>query len=198
MANERSWDSLGPLTFTQNGGADGTITVASTSGLRVKQEVIVSATSQPTLNKLEIKKVLSATKFIVGPIVTTGKFMSRQDFTAYTLANNATVKVIEQDKKTPRPEDILKAVYEQEPVVAIRTHAVDELGNGYNQNNPLPTVPGGTQIKPSQFDKVQIVRDADDYPITYEFYLKGVLVKTIDVEYNNNKSAIIYQGSDPI
>ena len=145
MANERQYDSIGPIAFIADGGANGVVTVASVSGLRVKQEVIVSATSVPALTtKLEIKKVLSATKFIIGPIKTTGEFMSRQNLSAYTTANNATIKVIEQKKSKPTAVDIINAVYEQEPIVAIRTHYVDELGNSYNNKNPLPIAFDGT------------------------------------------------------
>lgn len=201
MANERSWDSIGPVAFIADGGADGVVTVASVHGMRVKQQVIVSSLTKPTNlkeAKLEIKKVLSPTKFIVGPIKTTGEFMSREDLSGYTVADMATIKVIDQKKSQPKPEDIIKAVYEQEPVVAIRTFPVDEQGNNYTEANPFPVLPGGQQIGPKEFDEVRIIRDIEDFPITYEFYLLNVFVRKIDVSYNDNRSAILYKGSDPI
>lgn len=195
MANERLWDSIGPIAFTANGGADGVVTLTSTQGLRVKQQVKIFSASQPTTDvKLEIKKVLSLTKAIIGPIETKGEFMSRHNLSAYLVSDSATLTVIEQKKSKPRPEDILQAVYEQEPVVAIRTHAVDELGNGYNDGNPLPVIEGGNQIGPPEFDEVVIVRDDEDFPTQYQFYLNGVQIHHIDVEYNPNRFAIRYKG----
>jgi hypothetical protein len=201
MANERSWDSLGPLAFTANGGADGVVTIASTHGMRVKQQVIVASLSKPNgeaPTKLEIKRVLSFTKLLIGPITTTGEFISRQNLSAYTTADMATIKVIEQKKNKPTEKDIMSFVYEAEPVVALRTFPVDEQGQNYTQANPFPTIPAGTQIGPNEFDEVRIIRDSEDYPITYEFYLAGTYIRKIDVEYNVNRSAIIYKGSGVI
>jgi len=172
MASERMWESTGPIAFIADGGADGTVTVESVSGLRVKQEVIITATSKPTLSKLEIKKVLSATKIIVGPINTKGEFLSRQDLSAYTVALSASIKVIEQKKSKPRPEDIISAVYEQEPVVGIRTYAVDELGRGYNQSNPVPI----------KFTEAITVADAVD----------------LDLRFDRVSSTLMYLGEAPV
>lgn len=195
MANERLWDSIGPVAFTANGGQDGVVTLVSTQGLRVKQQVkIYSATKQPLPDKLEIKKVLSPTKAIVGPVETKGEFLSRADLSGYLLADSASLTVIEQKKSKPRPEDIIQAIYEQEPVVAIRTFGVDEFGRPYNDGNPLPTIEGGQQIGPPEFDECVIVRDDEDFPIQYQFYLNGVQVHHIDVEYNPNRFAIRYKG----
>jgi hypothetical protein len=138
MALERSWDSIGPVAFIADGGADGVITIASVAGMRVKQEVVISGVSLPTLNKLEIKRVLSPTKIIVGPIKTTGEFLTRANLSAYTAAALSTIKVIDQDKKKPPAADILSFVYEPEGAVALRTFSVDELGNPYTLDNPLP------------------------------------------------------------
>jgi hypothetical protein len=157
MANERSWDSIGPVLFAANGGADGSITVASTSGMRVKQEVIVASTTQPTLSKIEIKRVLSPTKIIVGPIKTTGEFLSRSNLSAYLLADLATVKVIDQKKSKPTDRDIFSFVYEPEPAVAIRTLGVDELGRPWTGENPLPVE--GTFVITSDAPTIQRVQN---------------------------------------
>lgn len=139
MANERLWDSIGPVAFTANGGSDGVVTVASVAGMRVKQLVTIqSNTQQPSQEKLEIKKVLSLTKIIVGPVKTNGQFMTRANLSAYLVADSATIKILEQPKSKPPAADIIAAVYEQEPVVGIRTFGVDELGRPYNTKNPLP------------------------------------------------------------
>ncbi len=199
MANERQWDAIGPVAFTADGGQDGVVTVASVHGMRVKQQVVIASITVPykadTSEKLEIKRVLSPTKLLIGPIKTTGEFLSKANLSAYKVADMATIKVIDQKKSKPTAPDIIAAVYEQEPVVAIRTFPVDEQGNNYDAANPFPVLPGGQQIGPNEFDEVRIIRDIEDSPITYEFYLLGAFVRKIDVSYNDNKSAILYKGS---
>lgn len=139
MANERSWDSIGPVAFIADGGTDGVVTIASVAGMRVKQEIVISGIALPTLNKLEIKRVLSPTKIIVGPIKTTGEFLSRANVSAYTTAALSTIKVIEQKKSKPPSADILSFVYEPEGAVALRTMGVDEIGRPWSVDNPMPT-----------------------------------------------------------
>lgn len=158
MANERLWDSIGPVAFTANGGQDGVVTLTSTQGLRVKQQVkIYSASQQPPQTQLEIKKVLSLTKAIIGPIVSKGEFMARYNLSAYLLSDSASLTVIEQKKSKPAPEDIVKAVYEQEPVVAIRTIGIDELGNPWSDTNPVPVE--GTIVTTSNDPTIQRVQN---------------------------------------
>lgn len=53
------------------------------------------------------------------------------------------------------------------------------------------SIAGG--LKPANFDDVQIVRDADDDPTQYRFFLASTLVGTIDVTYNANKSSVRYK-----
>lgn len=137
MAFERAWQSIGPVAFTATGGADGTVTISSVEGFKVKQSIVISATSLPDL-KLEVKRVISSTKLIVGPVVTTGKMTARQDISAYSMANLATIRAEEQKKAVLPATDIIQAVYEQEPTVAIRTLGVDYTGRPYTNDNPLP------------------------------------------------------------
>jgi hypothetical protein len=157
MALERLWNTIGPVAFIANGGADGVITVASVSGMRVKQQVIVASTTQPTLDKLEIKRVLSPTKILVGPIKTTGEFLSRQDLSAYLTADLATIKIIEQKKSKPTAADIMSFVYEPEAVVAIRTFGVDQLGRAWDVDNPFPI--SGTFVATSDQPTQQIIQN---------------------------------------
>ena len=127
MAIERSWESVGPIAFSANGGADGTVTLQSTAGFKVKQSVTISATALPDL-KLEVKKVLSPTKLIVGPVVTTGKLLARQNLSAYTLAVNANIRAEEQKKSVLPIADIIQAVYRQEPGTTIGVEIDDQFG----------------------------------------------------------------------
>lgn len=145
MAIEKSWERQGPANFTADGGADGVVSLSSVECFKVKQRVKISSATQSDL-VLEIKKVISYTQLIVGPVrdkTHPGKpkhnILSRSDISAYTLADGASITAAEQPKAGPSSTgDIFKATYEQEPTVALRTIGVDKIGNPWDSTNPLP------------------------------------------------------------
>jgi hypothetical protein len=183
MAIERTWDSIGPIAFAANGGSDGTITVSSVSGFRVKQTVSISGIALPTL-KLEIKRVLSPTKLIVGPVVTTGKLLARQDLSLYTLAALSTIKIDEQPKVRLPPPDIIQAVYEQEPVLALRTIGVDEFGRPWTGTNPVPVsgtfVFSGNDPTEQRTQNVSLALADTEYEITLPDNVKRYQIRVRD------------------
>ena len=63
---------------------------------------------------------------------------TKSDISAYLVADSATVSASPQDKNITPPVDHEHAVYEQEPTLAKRTISVDEFGNFYDVNNPIP------------------------------------------------------------
>lgn len=202
MAIEQKWLDVSPRLFTANGGAEGQIKLFDTRGFKVKMIVIVQNSIGEQLT-VQVKRV-NKKSIIVGPKpgdpgTQQGKagLKTTTDLTAYTVIGGSFVYAVEQDKVKLKPDDIIQAVYEQEPVVAIRTFPVDENGNSYNQENPIPTVPGGDQITPPEFDEVIIVRDGEDYPIEYQFLKDEAQVGHITVEYNQNRSAVRYKGFRP-
>jgi hypothetical protein len=65
MAFEKRWDSLGPIAFTANGGQYGEISLLSTFGLAVGQEIILKSSTQQRVD-LKVKRVLNETDIIVG------------------------------------------------------------------------------------------------------------------------------------
>jgi hypothetical protein len=66
------------------------------------------------------------------------------NLSAYTVAAGAFIYQDQQARVTIPPPDIIQAVYEQEPVVAVRVLDVDQLGNPYSPTNPLPVAFDGT------------------------------------------------------
>ena len=184
MAIERYWEAVAPVAFIADGGADGTITLSSTAGFKVKQSVVVSAISLPNKD-LEVKKVLSATKLIVGPVVTTGKLIAREDLSLYTVASSATIRAAEQKKALLPPNDIIQAVYEQEPAVAIRTLPVNQLGNPTTNMDGSYNVNVLNKFFKKPFDDIQLTYD----PVTQEIvqaesYYQSALVETLEFTYD--------------
>jgi len=139
---EKQWVAVAPTLFTSNGSANGYIQVVDTKGFKVKATAIISATSQPNLT-VQIKRVISPTQMVVGPL-NTAISNTQVDLSAYTVAAGAFIFQDQQPRVTIAPADIIQAVYEQEPVVAIRTESVDQYGNPYGVGNPLPIAFEGT------------------------------------------------------
>ena len=148
MAIERFWERQGPVFFTAPGGEDGLITVSSVECFKVKQQVVIEAVGQPVL-RAEIKRVISSTQLLVGPTNQqrggSRSLKTRIDVSLYTNVNLATIRAEEQPKAVPTPEDIIKASYEQEPTLAIRSFLVDKIGRGYTTSNPFPVVVSNPQ-----------------------------------------------------
>lgn len=138
MAIERTWVGVPTQLFISNGGKDGQISVPTTVGIKVKQKVLVGSNTQDT-QYLEVKRVNNETDLILGPVGPTMKGpASVSDLTLFLTATNSFLRIDEQDRNSIVHNAIFRAVYEEEPTVAIRTFSVDHLGRMYTESNPFP------------------------------------------------------------
>lgn len=143
MALERKWTVVLPRAFAADGNAFGLITLATTAGFKVKQSAYLLSTSQPRL-PVQVKRVISPTQLVVGAIDNKISSWLPLNITAYTVADGASIGAEEQDKNKIGADDIESAVYEADPTVAKRVVFVDQFGNFYDENNPLPATFEGT------------------------------------------------------
>lgn len=180
MAFEKRWESVPPTNFTSNGTAQGIVTIAATFGFKVKQKVFVASSTQTTLF-LEVKRVLSLTQLIVGP---EGKITDTADISLYTSADTANLYALEQPRPSIPQTEYERAVFEEEPTVAKRVVFVDQLGDFYDDANPLPIAFSG----PINIGQVRIVA-ADDDPHAGDLH-SSVRVNdgTNDLKVNNDGS----------
>ncbi len=132
---EKRWGEITPRSFTANGGTEGQVTVADTHFFKAKQIIIIKADTEADLI-LEVKRVLTPTILIVGPKST--PITGFTNLAAYTTAKNATIQAHDQSRPQIKPEDYNRAVYEEEPTVALRTTSVDYLGRMWSTENPFP------------------------------------------------------------
>lgn len=132
---EKRWAAVSPQLFTSNGTANGKLTVLDSSVFKVKQQVNISATALPNLN-LEVKSIPDDTTILVGP--PTANIFTYSDISAYTVIGGANIWAIEQKRSSVPVEEINRAVYEEEPVVATRVTLIDKHGDKFDENNPLP------------------------------------------------------------
>lgn len=134
MFIEKKRLGVSPKAFTFDGSQHGLVHVADARGFFVKQQIEIKSTTQPTV-RLEIKRFVTLTSFYVGP---KGKIDDRQDISVYTVADSATIEAHLQDRPGITIDHHERAVYVEEPVVAKRVIGVDESGQYYNTQNPLP------------------------------------------------------------
>lgn len=135
MAIEKKWEQIPPVAFSANGTVDGLVTIPSTKGFKTKQKVNLKSNTQ-TQVLLEIKRVLSKTQLLVGP--TEQKLTVVSDISGYLTADSATIDAPEQPRPSIPLQEHERAVYEEEPVVAKRVFIVDDWGEPYDSDNPLP------------------------------------------------------------
>lgn len=149
---EKRWAAVPPQLFTSNGAPGGVITVIDSSLFKVKQQVNIIANTLPNLN-LEIKSVPNDVTIIVGPIG--ANIFTYSDVSAYTTALSGAISANEQKRSSVPVEEINRAVYEEEPTVALRNVLVDKHGKKIDSDNPLPTtatISGDVTIGTDGFD----------------------------------------------
>lgn len=114
---------------------DGYIIVSSTKGLHPKQEISLTLPGLPVLN-CEIKRIFSPTQITVGE----SKQSIRGQFDQAKLSPyiGGTLTSFEQPRNAMGMEPAIRAVYAEEPTVALRSHLVDYWGNSYDETNPIP------------------------------------------------------------
>ena len=130
---EKHWTPIGPIPITAPGTTSGILTLQTTFELHVKMIVALTDPSLPP-KKVEIKRVNSHTQIEVGePDAPIG---SRSDVSMYGATS---FLYFSGSKRQTIPiQEINRAVYEEEPIVAIRTIPIDPFGDYYTVENPVP------------------------------------------------------------
>jgi hypothetical protein len=143
--------------FTADATATGIVTVPNTELFKVKQKVIVSSTLSVEPLHLEVKDVISPTTMQLGP--KGGSIKSYEDLSAFTTAAGSYVKANEQQRPEIPVLEIPRFTYEEEPTVAWRVINVDEFGNKYTDDNPMPVSIEGAEIDASLYVQISHLDD---------------------------------------
>lgn len=189
---EKRLDAVSPQSFVADGTANGLVTVANATLFKVKQDIRINAPSLPQL-QLEVKSVISVTQLVVGP--QGGNIRQTIDISAYTVAAGAFIDAAEQKRNPIDMAEVIRAVYDEEPAVRLRTGLFDQLGRPVSTiENEDGTISisvdiggggsGGGGLAPSKFDDVKIIKNSSGDPIQYQFYLANVSVGNINVYYD--------------
>lgn len=139
MAFEKRLAELQPRNITADGTSDGQLLIDDAFLLKVKQVVYLRSNTLPPI-KLEVKRVTDPVTLFVGPVG--GSIDARTDVSAYLMGDQA--RIFSTDRKDlGRPsidtDDFLRAVYDEEPTMALRTVLVDRGGRyiGSDPDSPF-------------------------------------------------------------
>lgn len=141
MAFEKRLAVLAPRLLTSDGSVAGQLQIDDAFLLKVKQKLVLRSNTQPPLN-IQVQRVTSPTTFFVSKVNPDSGIDERIDVSAYLTADSASVSSPDAFQPRPNiaPEDWSRAVYDEEPTVAIRTIGVDRLGTPWSETNPYPTL----------------------------------------------------------
>lgn len=202
MARERKFDQVGPVLFSTDGLANGTIFLPTTKGFKVNLSVTVSADSLPDLD-LKVKRV-TKNYIVVGK---NGNIDFKEDVSAYTVALNAKVVQHEQVRTSIPLDDQNSSSYEREPTLARRVVLVDEYGNLFGTENPVPVIgdsSGSEQstIKNPIISNVSAINANQEYSFsipsaTKKFYFKARGMSKIQFSFLSGNSNTVFCSLSP-
>lgn len=156
---ERQWPAvlLSPITV-----ANHVITVSSTAGLHTHATVVLSKPGEETKEYI-VNKIYSDTELSVA--ATKASFPVRVNPTQFT---GGTLAMPEQNRNPIASEYLMRAVYAEEPTVALRTVQVDRWGQFYTTDNPMPVQlsDGSINIGTVNAELEVQLSHLDDYPNT--------------------------------
>ena len=141
MSSERNLSVVPPILLTANGGTQGQLTLATTLGIFVKQNINIQSGSVPSL-QVQVKYVINETQILVGAVG--HNLAHRIDVSAYTVAQGTFVFAGPFPKAVLPMEERLYATYIQEPSNSWRVTPVDSFGNSIDETNPWPVTFDGT------------------------------------------------------
>jgi len=121
---EKFYKEIPSQLFTANGTSNGVVTIASTVSFKLGQLVVILNPSQPSVAG-EIKAIFSETQMAIGPQGSNPNM--RIDLSTYDISS--TISAPEQQRPTIATQDIERFTYEEAPIVARRSIAVDDTGN---------------------------------------------------------------------
>lgn len=176
---EKRFAAVTPQFFMADGAPNGVIKVVYSGFFKVKQQIIIRSNTQGPTTDLEIKRIPDINTIEIGP---KGKIDAREDLSMYTVAGGAVIFANEQVRPSIPQEEVIRAVYEEEPVVAYRVIGVDQNGNTVNWSED--------GLVPQEFDDVVLTRDLDEDITKAEFYLRGTEIRDLELTYNLAKSLV--------
>ena len=121
---ERRWPQI-IQSLVADGTVQGLVTVADTIGFYVNQHVVLISSTQDSTH-YKVKRVISPSQLYVGS--PSKSIDNREDVSRFLAVDGAQLIAHEQDRPGIQSEYIMRQVYAEEPVIALRTLPVDPYG----------------------------------------------------------------------
>lgn len=128
---EKLWSAVPAVPLEISGNSRGLVQVSSTYGFKVKMNVTISDGTNSLL--LEVKRIVNDKQMFLGE---KGDIKLRSNLSSFPAGS--IVWALEQPRQSIPLQEIERAVYDEEPTVALRSVLVDNYGNYYRTDNPLP------------------------------------------------------------
>lgn len=173
---EKIFSAVPPVQLTSAGNSRGLVTVSSTSGFKVKMTVTISDGSNSLM--LEVKRVANGTQMFLGE---KGDIKLRSDLSSFPIGS--IVWALEQPRTSIPLQEIERAIYDEEPTVALRTIGVDEFGSPYSSSNPIPTSSN------SFWDTIETTLPSPEVEI-FTYKKDGDVVQTVTVTYESSEKKV--------
>lgn len=186
---EKRLTAVPPVPFTVDLTVEGKITVANASLFKVKQHVILTNTSLPN-HTFEVKRITDINTMMIGPVAANiGQY---SDLSAYATGSSTIFANEQQRPKIPEQE-VERATFEEEPVVARRVILVDRVGDKIGNDNPLPVAFDGTV----NIGQVRITAEDND-PVAGDVHSSVRISDGVnDLDVNNDGSINVNVVSSP-
>lgn len=132
---EKRLYAVSPQNLTVNGTSQGEVKVADSSLFVVGHLVVLASNTQTPL-ELKIKRIPDATTIWLGP--RDKPIQEYTDVSGFLVADSAFLFANEQQRPKIPEQDVERATYDDEPIVARRVSLIDPHGDHYDQDNPIP------------------------------------------------------------
>ena len=143
---EKKWTQVPKVALIGNGDKTGIVNVPDSSNYYVNQVVSLSTDgTNDNATNYQVDQVWGPTVIYVRLV--NQAFGSRADTSAYTVAGGATITAAKQTRPNIVSDEVIRAVFAEEPAVAFRVLNVDTQGNKIGSvYDPLLGVNGGYRL----------------------------------------------------
>lgn len=176
MALQTRLKKVPSIVLTADGGIRGEITTAVSSPFILNQIVVIRATGLEPLT-LRVRRVDNEFTFSLGPV--DGDTKDRTDLSTFTTVLSGTIEANEQDRPIVPQQEIERHTFQDEPTVGRRSYSVDKQGEGYSENNPLPTKTARSGLGPNEQIKNALLDSIDLVKTNTWIKVKGLNVISI-------------------
>ena len=175
---EKKFLEISSTPLLADGGEYGELQLLGAFRFRVGQIIILRSNTEEEI-QVKVNRVTSDVSLEVGSFDT--PVSDRVDVSEYLVADNAAVNLLEQSRPTIPPDDVWRAVYEEEPIIALRTTNVD-----IRYEKLLGLLQNANWMNLANFECINPSFSADGNTITLDYIEGDIVVGQAIFEYTTD------------